>query len=69
MLIRGTHPYVFRSGKWATLINIVIYNNRECYHVIFPDDREDYWVVADTMAGYEFKDDAIEDDMASFKFN
>jgi hypothetical protein len=53
--IRGTHPYSYRSGTWATYLGIERHKHRECYHVRFPDGIEDWWYVDDTSAGYEFQ--------------
>ncbi len=53
--IRGTHPYVFRSGDWATIRAVVPGDGRECYLVEFPDGVTDFWPVDDHAAGYEFK--------------
>ena len=58
--IRGTHPYVFRSGKWATLAGTMDdpETGRRSYAVIFPDGAADWWPVDDTAAGYEFREEA-----------
>lgn len=54
--IRGTHPYIFRSGEWAELIGTMDdpETGRRCYAVKFPDGATDWWPVDDTAAGYEF---------------
>lgn len=56
--IRGTHPYVFRSGQWATLIGTQDdpETGRRCYAVRFDDGMTDWWPVDDKSAGYEFGD-------------
>lgn len=61
--IRGTHPYIFRSGQWAELIGIEPYvpddgsnKERNCYRVKFPDGFEDWWPITDPIAGYEFRE-------------
>jgi hypothetical protein len=58
--IRGTHPYAFRSGEWATLLRIepiiVPSGVRDCFVVIFDDAAEDLWPVEDSGFDYEFKD-------------
>jgi hypothetical protein len=54
--IRGTHPYVFRSGQWARLVGTVDdpETGRCCYSVVFEEDgATDFWPVDDTAAGYE----------------
>jgi hypothetical protein len=53
--IRGTHPYVFRSGQWARLTGTVDdpETGRRCYSVVFEDGATDFWPVDDTAAGYE----------------
>ncbi len=55
-LIRGTHPYVFRSGQWARLVGTVDdpETGRRCYSVMFADGATDWWPVEDDAAGYEF---------------
>lgn len=57
-LIRGTHPYVFRSGQWAELIGTMDdpESGRRQYAVKFPDGATDWWPVNDKAAGYEFSD-------------
>jgi hypothetical protein len=54
--IRGTHPYVFRSGQWAELVGTQDdpESGRRCYAVKFPDGEVDWWPVEDEAAGYEF---------------
>lgn len=41
--IRGTHPYVFRSGKWAKLVGTMDdpETGRRSYAVEFPDGATD----------------------------
>jgi hypothetical protein len=60
LLIRGTHPYVFRSGEWARLVGTVDDpgTGRRCYSVRFDDGATDWWPVGDEAAGYEFCDPA-----------
>lgn len=58
ILIRQTHPYGFRSGKWAILRCVVPGPDRDCYLVEFADSVTDFWVVGDPAAGYEFADAA-----------
>lgn len=58
-LIRGTHPYVFRSGEWAKLCGTASLpgfpeGDRDCYLVEFPDSVSDFWPVADETHGFEF---------------
>jgi hypothetical protein len=55
-LIRGTHPYVFRSGRWARLVGTVDdpETGRRCYSVMFADGATDWWPVQDAAAGYQF---------------
>jgi hypothetical protein len=55
--IRGTHPYVFRSGKWAKLVGTQDdpETGRRNYAVKFPDGAVDWWPVDDKAAGYEFR--------------
>lgn len=56
MRIRGTHPYCFRSGEWATLVTEVKHaTGRRCYLVRFPDGMSDWWPVDDPAADYEFE--------------
>jgi hypothetical protein len=56
-VIRATHPYVFRSGKWAKLVGTQDdpETGRRCYAVEFPDGMTDWWPVEDEAAGYEFR--------------
>ena len=56
--IRGTHPYIFRSGQWGELVGTVDdpEGGRRNYAVKFPDGATDWWPVDDTAAGYEFRD-------------
>lgn len=53
--IRATHPYGFRSGQWALLFAVQWFNDRPCYHVIFPDGFTDHWPVNDPADPYEFR--------------
>lgn len=57
VLIRGTHPYVFRSGQWARIVGTMDdpENGRRSYAVEFPDGATDWWPVEDASAGYEFR--------------
>ena len=56
-LIRGTHPYHFRSGEWARLLTVVEAPDpaRDCYVVQFGDGVTDFWVVEDDAARYELR--------------
>ena len=58
--IRGTHPYIFRSGEWASLVGVMNdpETGRPCYAVVFDDDAADWWPVDDPAAGYEFTGEA-----------
>lgn len=54
--VRGTHPYVFRSGEWA---KIIAHDTRErdgrpTVLVEFLDGVTDTWVMDDEAAGWEF---------------
>lgn len=53
--IRTMHPYGFRNGKWATITNLDIINDRLCYEVTFPDGQVDQWVAFDPNGEYEFR--------------
>nr|WP_317199783.1 hypothetical protein [uncultured Psychrobacter sp.] len=58
-LIRGTHPYSFRSGEWAVITDMVIVTSvsgtkRLNYMVMFDDGKVDYWPVCDE-SNYEIK--------------
>ncbi len=60
-LIRGTHPYAFRSGEWAVLKGTTLLpgfpeGERECYLVEFPDGMCDFWAVSGVGYGYEFSE-------------
>ncbi len=54
-LIRATHPYAYRSGKWARLVGTMDdpETGRRCYSVMFPDGATDWWPVDDAAHGYE----------------
>jgi hypothetical protein len=52
--IRGTHPYAFRSGEWASIAG-VRREDRDFYVVWFDDGAMDLWVVNDPSDPYEFK--------------
>ena len=52
--IRTMHPYGFRSGQWAVIVNRIEVKGRECYLVRFPDGMSDYWVADDPAGRYEF---------------
>jgi hypothetical protein len=52
--IRATHPYGFRSGEWARVVNVVPARGRDCYLVEFPDGVTDLWPVIDAWDPYEF---------------
>jgi len=57
--IRGTHPYQFRSGEWASVCGIVSVvpsegtEERLCWHVGFDDGVYDHWPMTEQ---YEFKE-------------
>lgn len=57
-LIRTTHPYGFRCGKWAKLRGTVMLpwpqGDRPCYVVEFSDEVVDFWVISDKAGRYEF---------------
>lgn len=58
-LIRGIHPYSFRSGEWAVITDMVIVTGvsgtkRLNYMVMFDDGKVDYWPVCDE-SNYEIK--------------
>ena len=58
-LIRGIHPYSFRSGEWAVITDMVIVTSvcgtkRLNYMVMFDDGKVDYWPVCDE-SNYEIK--------------
>lgn len=57
-LIRATHPYAFRSGRWAALVGTVDdpETGCRCYSVLFPDGAADWWPVDDEAHGYEFRE-------------
>ena len=51
-MIRGIHPYSFRSGEWATIVGLVVCGKdypggRLNYMVMFDDGKVDYWPVCD----------------------
>lgn len=51
-MIRGIHPYSFRSGEWATIVGVVMCGKdypggRLNYMVMFDDGKVDYWPVCD----------------------
>lgn len=51
-MIRGIHPYSFRSGEWATIVGLVVCGKdypggRLNYMVMFDDGTVDYWPVCD----------------------
>jgi hypothetical protein len=54
MIIRATHHYGFRYGKWAEIIAVTPHKNRACYVVKFPDGVTDLWPVHDPSDPYEF---------------
>lgn len=66
LLIRATHPYGFRSGQWARVIEVVylpaVYGHnhtitqpgRPVYRVEFVDGVRDLWPVYDETDSYEF---------------
>lgn len=56
VLIRGTHPYAYRSGQWAELTGYAQLADRECYKVVFSDGADDLWPVHESGYDYEFKD-------------
>lgn len=58
-LIRGIHPYSFRSGEWAIITDMVMVTDvnvakRLNYMVMFDDGKVDYWPVCDN-SNYEIK--------------
>lgn len=50
--LRGTHPYSFRTGQWATIESIVSVNLRSgpraCWKVRYPDGDGDTVAACDT---------------------
>jgi hypothetical protein len=63
VMIRGMHPWCFRSGEWATIVGIEFTTGpflgrsakHVCFQVVFPDGVGDSWVVYDEDAEYEFR--------------
>lgn len=53
---RGTHPYSFRSGEWAEVVDIMI-SNRWCFVVQYTDGKIDTVPIVDTN-NYELKEEA-----------
>lgn len=59
--IRGVHPYVFRSGEWATVVGVAkccsesFPDGRQCYKVRFDDGVIDYWLISEISKDYETK--------------
>src|SRR5258705_11818014 len=53
--IRANHPWSFRSGEWAKIVDCRIMNNRACFHVRFQDGAEDDWVCFNAASPYEFR--------------
>lgn len=52
--IRQLHPAGYRSGEWATLVNVIPLRGRDCYLVRFDDGASDWWVCDDPDGLYEF---------------
>ncbi len=55
--IRAMHHAAFRAGQWAQILTVADAGERPCYVVQFPDGKTDWWVVDDSAAGYEFRDE------------
>jgi hypothetical protein len=62
-MIRGTHPDHFRSGEWAEIVGVGLFErtHRICYVVVFPDGETDEWPVIDFTAGYELAPAVLHD--------
>lgn len=54
--IKSDHPYTFRSGEWATIVDAQELPDRVLWWVRFPDGATDEWVVDDPSADYKFRD-------------
>jgi hypothetical protein len=64
--IRSVHRNGFRSGEWADLLGVVVYEGRPCYVVLFRNDEAvrhavelDLWVCSDSDGNYEFRERAL----------
>jgi len=55
IMIRATHPYGYRQGRWAKIIEIEWENNRPCFKVRFNDGKIDFWPIYDPADPYEFR--------------
>ncbi len=55
VLIRYVDSSGYRAYEWARLVGVERYNERPCYCVEFLDGAEDWWVIADPSATYEFR--------------
>lgn len=60
--IRGTHSWVFRTGEWALITDVVEYKDRACWSVQFRDSTTDLWPCDDALAGYEFERPLLPDE-------
>jgi hypothetical protein len=53
--IRATDPYAYRSGEWAAIERLSLFEyGRLCWVVRFDDGHVDAFAVEDYLAGYEF---------------
>ena len=54
LLYRGAHPYSFRSGEWASVVEMKS-DERQCFIVEYADGVRDYVAIID-VENYELKE-------------
>lgn len=54
--IKSDHPYAYRTGRWATIVDAREGTDRILWMLVWPDGATDSWVVDDPTAEYQFRD-------------
>lgn len=54
--IKSDHPYAYKTGQWATIVDAREGTDRNLWMLIWPDGKTDSWVVDDPTADYKFRD-------------
>lgn len=54
--IKSDHPYAFRSGQWATIVDAAEKDGRVLWSLLWADGARDVWAANDPTATYRFTD-------------
>lgn len=72
--VRGAHPAIFRSGEWAEVVAVGLFQRTEnvvvpCYVVQFPDDVLDHWLILHDPTGvYEWREPDADENLVDEEY-